>query len=81
MGLIKKIDVPKYFVARRAAHLAAHLVAAPSVSQPDVTRASEARPRGTSAKASGFVADFSLERPSSGVSPAPAKMTLHAYRM
>jgi hypothetical protein len=73
MGLIKKIDVPKYFAARRAARLTAQLAAAPAVSQPDATGVAEIRPRGTSAKASNFVADFSLEHSSSGASPAPAK--------
>jgi hypothetical protein len=69
MGLIKKIDVPKYFAARRASRL----VAARSVSYADATGVLEIRPRATSANASGLVADFDLENSSSGVSSAPAK--------
>ena len=60
MGLIKKIDVPKHFAAR-------------SVSQPDAAGVAQIRPRRTSANMSDFVADFSLEHSSSGVSPASAK--------
>lgn len=73
MGLIKKIDVPKYFAARRAAQLAARLTAAPSLSHPEAIGVSEARPCRMSASASDFVADFSLEHSSSRVSPVPAK--------
>jgi len=73
MGLIKKIDVPKYFAALRASRLAAQTVAAGSVSHPDATGVAEIPPLGASANVSDLIADFSLDISSLGVSPAPAK--------
>jgi hypothetical protein len=69
MGLIKKIDVPNYFAARRAANL----LAASTVSYPHATGVAEVRSHGVSSNASESVADFSADISSSGVSPAPAK--------
>jgi hypothetical protein len=69
MGLIKKIDVQKYFAARRAANL----LAARTVSYSDVTGAAEIPPLGATSNASELVADFSSCISPSAASPAPAK--------
>jgi len=73
VGLIKKIDMPKHFAARRVAHLTAHLIVASSVNQLDASGIPEIRSHGASANAPGFVADFSLGLSSSGVSSAPGE--------
>jgi hypothetical protein len=69
VGLIKKIDMPKHFAARRVAHL----IVASSVNQLDASGIPEIRSHGASANAPGFVADFSLGLSSSGVSSAPGE--------
>ena len=61
MGLIKKIDVPKHFAARRAMRLASRQ----PVSLPDATGFSEIEPVSAAARASEFKKDFALEHTSS----------------
>jgi hypothetical protein len=67
MGLIKKIDVPQFYAARRAMRLG---IPRP-VSQPKGTVASGAEAAGTKATAEKFKKDFSLEHSSSSA-PVPA---------
>jgi|HubBroStandDraft_5_1064220.scaffolds.fasta_scaffold103410_3 hypothetical protein len=66
MGLIKKIDVPRHFAARRAMRLAAGF---PAI-LPHGTASGE--PGGTKAAAAKFVEDFSVEH-SSPAAIIPAK--------
>jgi hypothetical protein len=56
MGLIKKIDVPQYYAARRAMRLG---IPRP-VSQPKDTVVAGAEAAGTKASAAKFKKDFSL---------------------
>jgi len=67
MSLIKKIDVPKHFAARRAMRL----VAARQVILPLATGVSGAEPAGTKADAEKFIEDFSPENSSSSVLVSP----------
>jgi hypothetical protein len=66
MSLIKKIDVPKHFAARRAMALASH--------QPVIrpAEASVLKPAAANGKSTGFIRDFSLEHSSSSAPLAPS---------
>jgi hypothetical protein len=68
MGLIKKIDVPQYYAARRAMRLG---IPRP-VSQPKATEVSTTEAAGAKASATKFKKDFSLEH-SSSIAPLPAQ--------
>jgi hypothetical protein len=68
MSLIKKIDVPKYFAARRASRQGG----AGRVIQPVATTATAIEPAGTKPNAATFRRDFSLEHSSPSVF-APAE--------
>ncbi|MGD0730263.1 MAG: hypothetical protein ABR956_03295 [Terracidiphilus sp.] len=57
MSLIKKIDVPKHFAARRAKARAAARLG----TEVHATGAAEMDLAGTKANAAGFVEDFSME--------------------
>jgi hypothetical protein len=67
MSLIKKIDVPKHFAARRALHLAA----ARTVTPPVATGAPAIGHAGTRGNAAKFIEDFSLEPSSSSTAVSP----------
>ena len=69
MGLIKKIDVPRYFAARRALRLGT----AQGLSRPTGTRASKAGSDITGSNAETFTKDFSLEHSSSSALLPPGK--------
>jgi len=64
MGLIKKIDVPRHFAARRAMRLAAGF----PVILPQ--GAAGVEPAGTKAAGAKFIEDFSLEHSSGVIVPA-----------
>ncbi len=67
MSLIKKIDVPRHFAARRAmARAAARLVI-----QAHATGTAEIDSDGTKANAAKFIEDFSLEHSSSALIVPP----------
>lgn len=67
VSLIKKINVPKHFAARRAMAL----VAARAVSLPLATEVSDVETAGTKAAAAEFIEDFFLEHSSSSVLVSP----------
>lgn len=67
MSLIKKIDVPKHFAARRAMAR----VAARPVIQPDAAAVSVLEPAAAKANAAMFIGDFPPGHSSSSVPLAP----------
>lgn len=67
MGLIKKVDVPAYFAARRAMRMGN----AQPINQPKATVVSKIAATGARAKAALFKSDFSIAHSSSV--PLPAK--------
>ena len=67
MSLIKKIDVPKHFAARRAMRVAA----AQQARLPDATLVSEIYPAAATANAAEFTKDFTLEHSSSSGPATP----------
>lgn len=68
MSLIKKIDVPRHFAARRARSL----VAARPLSLPVAAVVPDLETAGAKAAEAKFIEDFSLEHSSSNV-PVPPK--------
>ncbi len=68
MSLIKKVDVPEYFAARRAMRLNA----IGRVIKPPATAAAGVVPVGAKGSAAKFIEDFSLEHSSSSAIVPPS---------
>jgi hypothetical protein len=67
MSLIKKIDVPRHFAARRAMAL----VAGRRVIQPGAAEVSALKPAAASVKAASFIRDFALQHSESSAPLLP----------